>query len=114
MNKENNIGKMIRELRISSGYTQEQLAEKIGIDNKHLSKIEKGVHIPSYKTMQKLSSVFGLKLNFFENETETTPQNPIYTKSLKILNSANTEEEQKYYFEVLKLAQKGLHISKND
>ena len=72
MNKENNIGKMIRELRISSGYTQEQLAEKIGIDNKHLSKIEKGVHIPSYKTMQKLSSVFGLKLNFFENETETT------------------------------------------
>ena len=114
MNKENNIGKMIRELRISSGYTQEQLAEKIGIDNKHLSKIEKGVHIPSYKTMQKLSSVFGLKLNFFENETETTPQNPIYTKSLKILNSANTAEEQKYYFEVLKLAQKGLHISKND
>ena len=114
MNKENNIGKMIRELRISSGYTQEQLAEKIGIDNKHLSKIEKGVHIPSYKTMQKLSSVFGLKLNFFENETETTFQNPIYTKSLKILNSANTEEEQKYYFEVLKLAQKGLHISKND
>ncbi len=114
MNKENNIGKMIRELRISSGYTQEQLAEKIGIDNKHLSKIEKGVHIPSYKTMQKLSSVFGLKLNFFENETETTSQNPIYTKSLKILNSANTEEEQKYYFEVLKLAQKGLHISKND
>lgn len=114
MHKENNIGKMIRELRISSGYTQEQLAEKIGIDNKHLSKIEKGVHIPSYKTMQKLSSVFGLKLNFFENETETTSQNPIYTKSLKILNSSNTEEEQKYYFEVLKLAQKGLHISKND
>lgn len=76
MNKENNIGKMIRELRISSGYTQEQLAEKIGIDNKHLSKIEKGVHIPSYKTMQKLSSVFGLKLNFFENETETTSSKP--------------------------------------
>ncbi len=111
MNKENNIGKMIRELRISSGYTQEQLAEKIGIDNKHLSKIEKGIHIPSYKTMQKLSNVFGLKLNFFEGETDATSQNPIYTKSLKILNSAKSDKERKYYLEVLKLAQKGLHIA---
>ena len=110
MNKENNIGKMVRELRISVGYTQEQLAEKIGIDNKHLSKIEKGIHVPSYKTMQKLSNVFGLKLNFFEGETDTISQNPIYVKSLKILNSAKTDAERKYYLDVLKLAQKGLHI----
>lgn len=36
------LGKRIREYRLKHGLTQFQLAEKLGIDDKHLSRIELG------------------------------------------------------------------------
>ena len=54
-NKEK-LGIKIKQLRKSMGWTQEQLAEKIGIDNKHLSRIEKGYHMPNYKIIKKLAT----------------------------------------------------------
>lgn len=52
MNRENILGQKIKELRKSKGLTQEQLAEYAHIDNKHLSKIENGLHLPTYKTLK--------------------------------------------------------------
>lgn len=57
MNTENKLGKKIKELRKSKGFTQEKLAELANIDAKHLSKIENGVHTPSYNTLKKLSDI---------------------------------------------------------
>lgn len=112
---QNNLGEKIRQIRKAKGLTQEQLAEKIGIDNKHLSRIEKGRHMPTYKILKNLSSV--LEFDIFEIENmpldEIRVPDKIYIKSLNILNSATTDEERKYYLEVLLLAQKGLRIGKN-
>ena len=41
------LGRRIKELREKRGYTQQQLAEKIGIDQRNLSKIECGITFPS-------------------------------------------------------------------
>ena len=111
MKKENNIGEKIKEARLMAGLTQEELAEKIDMDSKHLSKIENGLHLPSYKTLNKLSSI----LNFNYENTETVYQNKkidniIYQKSIKILNSAKNDEEMKFYYTLLKIAQKGLSL----
>ena len=53
--KNNNIelGAKIKKLRKSMGWTQEQLAEITGIDNKHLSRIENGYHLPNYNIIKK-------------------------------------------------------------
>ena len=40
------LGKRIREYRQKYGMTQFQLAEKLGIDDKHLSRIELGKNMP--------------------------------------------------------------------
>ncbi len=111
MKKENNIGRKIKEARQFMGLTQEELAEKVDMDSKHLSKIENGLHLPSYNTLKKLSSF----LNFNYENAETVNQNKkidklIYLKSIKILNSAKNEEEMKFYYTLLKIAQKGLSI----
>jgi len=109
------LGKKIRELRKSKGFTQEQLAEKLGIDNKHLSKIEKGDHMPTYKVILKLAETLQLNIYDFNTQSNVKINNEFdktYLKSLKILQSAKTENQKQYYLEALRHAQKGLKLGK--
>lgn len=52
------FGKRIKELRKSNGYTQEEVAEKIGIEPTNLSKMENGLHFPQSEKLEKLANVF--------------------------------------------------------
>ena len=112
-NKE--FGKKIRALRKSLGLSQEQLAEKLDIDNKHLSKIENGLHMPTYRLLNKISEVLHLDIYTLEEKGVNINEknnDELYIKSLKILNSAKTKQEKQYFFDALHLAQKGLKIGK--
>lgn len=64
------LGLKIKELRKSKGFTQSQLAEKINIDAKYLSRIETGLSYPSLKTIEKITEILhieaGLLFNFAE------------------------------------------------
>ena len=51
------LGKRIRELRKRQGYTQESLAEKIGIEPRNLLKIENAQTFPRVQTLEKLMEV---------------------------------------------------------
>lgn len=51
------IGILIRNLRISKGMSQYDLAKAIGVNNSYLSRIENGERRPSTKIMKKLSEV---------------------------------------------------------
>lgn len=117
MNDNNNLGDKIKRMRKSKGWTQEQLAEKIGIDNKHLSRIEKGYHNPNYQIIKKLAQIFNFDIRNFEDISINNISIPdkITLKSMNILNSANSDDEKKYYLEALQHAQKGLKLgsSKN-
>lgn len=106
MNAENKLGEKIKELRKSMGFTQQYLAELADIDDKHLSKIENGIHLPTYKTLQKLSKVLCFNLQDMDEVSlkDSITYNPIYQKALKVLNSANNDSELQNYYDVLKLA----------
>ncbi len=56
------LGKKIKELRKAHQYTQEQLAEKIGIGTPNISYFETGKFAPSIETLQKLAQVFGVEI----------------------------------------------------
>lgn len=56
------LGKKIKELRKAHKYTQEQLAEKIGIGTPNISYFETGKFAPSIETLQKLAQVFGIEI----------------------------------------------------
>ena len=111
MKKNNNIGKKIKEARQLMGLTQEELAEKVDMDSKHLSKIENGLHLPSYNTLKKLASCLNFNLDNSEiiSDNKNTGRS-LYLKSIKILNSAKNDEEMKFYYMLLKIGQQGLSI----
>ncbi len=64
----NLLGKRIKEIRKSKGFTQDALAEKIGIDSKHLSRVECGKNNPSLDLLYKIASVLDIDTEeFFKN-----------------------------------------------
>ena len=107
------VGKKIQQLRKQKGLTQEKLSEKIGIDNKRLSRIETGKSMPTLKDAKELSKI--LDYNFFElidtiDKQNIEPPDNILYQSLSILNSAEKKKKKLYYLEILKSAQKCLKI----
>ena len=59
------IGKYIAGKRKSLGMTQRQLAEKLGMSDKSVSKWERGVCLPDVSVYKELCSILGISLNEF-------------------------------------------------
>ena len=59
------IGKYIAEKRKKQGYTQVQLAEKLGMSDKSVSKWERGVCLPDVSVYENLCKELGISLNEF-------------------------------------------------
>ena len=57
------IGRFIAERRKKAGLTQMQLAEKLGITDKAVSKWERGIAMPDTSIMHKLCDILGISVN---------------------------------------------------
>lgn len=84
------VGKLIKECRKFAGFTQFELAEIINIDERQMSKIERGVHYPSLPTFFKLVKVLQIDINkFCPNITE----HKISSNKNKLLRFARNGDE---------------------
>ena len=64
------IGRFIAQKRKDAGLTQVQLAEKLGVTDKSVSKWERGICLPDVSLYQRLCGELGMTLNeFFAGET---------------------------------------------
>ena len=83
------LGKRIKEIRKSHGYTQEQLSELIGLETSSLSGIESGRFFPSLHVLDKMSSIMEIPLvEFFNFFSVDIPQN-LDEEISKIISSQN-------------------------
>lgn len=55
------LGRRIKRIRESKNYTQEYLAELVGIEQATLSNIERGKSYPSVDTLQKIADSLGVE-----------------------------------------------------
>jgi transcriptional regulator with XRE-family HTH domain len=56
------FGKRLRELRHSSGLTQEALAERAGLPHTHISAMERGIKLPNLLTILRLAVALDCKV----------------------------------------------------
>jgi transcriptional regulator with XRE-family HTH domain len=56
------LGARIKELRKAKGLSQEELSEKVGIDSKHLSRIEVGKSYPSLDTLERIANALNVEI----------------------------------------------------
>ena len=95
------LSKKIKVARKKANLTQAELAEKIGISAKQLSRIEMASFIPSLITFLKITKVLGLSLDDFDIVTEKS-NNPIRDNLIKIINSA-TDDNLNLYNEIIQI-----------
>ena len=91
------LGKRIKELREKRGYTQQQLAEKVGIDQRNLSNIECGITFPS-KSLGELARCLQISLpELFD--LDHLKVNDVEKKVIMkgIIDELNTEEVELAY-----------------
>ncbi len=62
MNAKKLLGARIKELRLGRGLSQEQFAELVDIDTKHLSRIETGLSAPTVDRLEMIAAAFGVEL----------------------------------------------------
>lgn len=58
-----NFGKQLRLVRLAKGYTQEQLANELGIEISQISRIERGVINTSVSTLYAICKVLGVDIS---------------------------------------------------
>ena len=94
------IGARIKEVRNKKGLTQEQLSEKMEINPKYLSSIERGNENPTLNTLIKLSE--SLEVDLGEIFGFIQIEDPVERKSMitSLLEQADTEQ-LKLAFKVL-------------
>ena len=69
------LGKRIKELRKSKGLTQERLAELVGFEPNHMTKIEAGIHFPHPDKIDNLAEIFNIPIKeLFNFEHKNTKQ----------------------------------------
>ena len=61
--KKKTLGMMIASLRKENGMTQFELAEKMGVTDKAVSKWERDLSCPDVNTIPKLAEVFGISVD---------------------------------------------------
>ncbi len=65
------FGKRLRKIRRQNDYTQERLAELLGVSVEFVSNMERGVNAPSFETIEKIAEALNLpftELFTFEEE----------------------------------------------
>lgn len=92
MNLKKLIGARIKNIRLKKGMTQEQLSEKMGINPKYLSSIERGKENPTLNTIINLSQSLGINID--EIFTSLQIEDPSRLKALlkSLLNEADDEQ----------------------
>jgi transcriptional regulator with XRE-family HTH domain len=56
-----NLGCRIRNLRLSGGWTQEELSEMAGLSAKYIGEVERGEKNPTYLVLIQLADAIGIK-----------------------------------------------------
>lgn len=88
------IGRALRFYRSKSGYTQAEVAEKIGVKRTTYISYESSKTVPSYDTVEKIIKLYGVTFQEFQNEikSKTNLQLNSITPSYQVEILENWEE----------------------
>ena len=105
------LGEKFKKYRKYKNLTQFQLAERVGLNEKQISRIEAGLNHPTFMTFAKLIDVLDINIAEFliENEVKT---NKMQDDLIKIIKNSS-DFELKIYFDVIKSMKKHLKSLKS-
>ncbi|EMN01101.1 MULTISPECIES: helix-turn-helix domain-containing protein [Leptospira] len=93
------LGTNIRSLRSKKGWSQTELADKIGVHLTHINRIENGKYLPSVDTIVLLAEALETSLDILVNgSTESSKdiriEDQSFAEKIRLLNSLDEEEKK--------------------
>lgn len=100
------FGERLKQLRVGQGYTQQKLADALGVSKSAISMYENGVREPELALIQKMTQLFGVELECLignsSAQSENTESPFMNMKRLLARNGNNlSDEERKTLIELL-------------
>lgn len=96
------LGSRIKALRKAKGLSQEQLAELIGIEPKHVSRLEVGKSYPTIDRLEKIALALDVPMgSFFDASNQAT----YYEEKAKKLELMMRELDEDYQRIILKFSE---------
>lgn len=91
------LGQRIKELRLKKGLTQEELAEKVEIDQRNLSNIECGNTFP-HKSLLKIAEALNVTVqDLFNYEHTALSEKEMRAELAKMLPNLNAQDVKSVY-----------------
>ncbi|EPE82870.1 DNA-binding helix-turn-helix protein [Leptospira noguchii str. 1993005606] len=93
------LGTNIRSLRSKKGWSQSELADKVGVHLTHINRIENGKYLPSLDTVVLLAEALESSLDILVNgSTESSKdiriEDQSFAEKIRLLNSLDEEEKK--------------------
>ncbi|GHU30385.1 transcriptional regulator [Betaproteobacteria bacterium] len=87
------LGKKIATRRKTLGWTQDALAERVGVDTETISRFERGAHLPSLPTLERLAVALHAEINELFSKPAPATADEAVTLSVW-MDGLSTEDRQ--------------------
>ena len=88
------LGKMIREVRLERGLTQEALAEKADIGLMYFGEIERGVKMPSMNVFIKIIEALGISADYVLRNEVSSGKEYVFDEMTKKLEKLTPQQRK--------------------
>ena len=106
------LAEKIMNLRKQKGWSQEQLAEQLGVSRQAVSKWESGISIPDLDKVVNMSTLFGVCTDYLLKEDFELRSEEMSEKKIPVLKERRiSEEEVKVYLDLARLVARKLALS---
>ena len=89
------IGKQLKELRLSRGWRQSDLSEKVGLSRPAICNIEAGKRALTLTTLQRFCEVYSIDISYFGIETDNFNEALDLTTRIEKVFKSDIDEEKK-------------------
>src|SRR5574344_1668820 len=103
VNLKSKFGQRVKELRKSKGFTQEKIAEIIGVEPPNISKLEKGTHFPLPENIEKIAAAIGTDVKNLFDFDHFNEQEFLKEKIKNYIDNATPKEIEFFYKLIINL-----------
>lgn len=91
------FGKRLKEIRKSKNFTQEFLAESIGVEPKQICRMENGVCFTTFDKLQKIAKTLDVEIYEFFKYDHKKPKDALIKEMNEIFTNASDEKIEMIY-----------------
>lgn len=95
----------IRSAREKKGYTQQRLADELGVNRSTIANYEIGRRVPDFEDLQKLAKILNVSVDYFAEKQSLEAVNDFMARAKVVFDSAeiNQIDKENIFQDIMKL-----------